>query len=338
MVMNSNNEILKIRGGHFLCLIYLQKRVSDLESIVHEREQQCVELQCSLEELQLKATPPERSDIGVQIDLEPIRTEPNIRQGTSQASSEKKVDSAATVTTSAVGKKLSRERVKSPVHRDIARLRLSSPRASTGELDQCLEYEMKAAGVEITDSYDSSEGVGFSDDANLDDTLHEQDSILSMESDKIGSERHDRQPSIDEEPMRLSVESKEEGETWMEESQETLKESHQEAAIAEELGKEAPIHQQAEPHETVEQQEEGEKPTPPLKDSPGDQLPSVVEGEGGPCKVSLEELGTEDTSESDVCSTDSSESDLPALRKKGESRVSHVPRIPGLPQASPEGE
>ena len=77
------------------------------------------------------------------------------------------------------GRRFSRERVKSPVHR----LRMGSPRTSLsgGDLDMSLENEIRAAGYEIDDSFDSSEGVGFSE-ITLDDPCH--DSTHSLENFK----------------------------------------------------------------------------------------------------------------------------------------------------------
>lgn len=55
---------------------------------------------------------------------------------------------------------------------------------STAPQNSSLESEMRVAGVEVTDPYDSSEGVGFSDSCNFDevpDSMHSLDSFKSKE-------------------------------------------------------------------------------------------------------------------------------------------------------------
>ena len=58
-------------------------------------------------------------------------------------------------------KRFPKDRIRSPVRRG---LRSHSPRTSSGDLmDSSLDNEMRAVGVDVNDSYDSSEGIGFSD-------------------------------------------------------------------------------------------------------------------------------------------------------------------------------
>lgn len=93
------------------------------------------------------------------------------------------------------GEPVYRKRAKSPIHRDVARVKKgSSPRTSmvsdhtlpTSQhpLNSSLESEMRVAGVEVTDPYDSSEGIGFSD-SNLDEVPDSTHSLESFKSDKM---------------------------------------------------------------------------------------------------------------------------------------------------------
>ena len=79
-----------------------------------------------------------------------------------------------------------KRRVKSPVHRETSKMPIGNSR-SGGELDVSLENEMRAAGIEVNDSFDSSEGVGFSE-TTLDDLLGSSQSLESFKSDLVGKE------------------------------------------------------------------------------------------------------------------------------------------------------
>ncbi len=69
------------------------------------------------------------------------------------------------------GKRFNKERIHSPIRRSM---RSHSPRTSSRDLlDSSLDNEMRAAGVEINDSFDSSEAIGFSD-TNLDVSVVEE--------------------------------------------------------------------------------------------------------------------------------------------------------------------
>ena len=59
---------------------------------------------------------------------------------------------------------------------------------STAPQNSSLESEMRVAGVEVTDPYDSSEGVGFSDSCNLDEVPDSMHSLDSFKSDRIKEE------------------------------------------------------------------------------------------------------------------------------------------------------
>ena len=72
----------------------------------------------------------------------------------------------------------SRKRIRSPIRRS---LRSHSPKTSSGDLlDSSLDNEMRAAGVDVDDSFDSSEGVGFSD-SNLDTSVLGSDQSVTKE-------------------------------------------------------------------------------------------------------------------------------------------------------------
>ena len=83
-------------------------------------------------------------------------------------------------------------------HHDQARVKKvpTSPRTSVGvdhahslpltaPQNSSLESEMRVAGIEVTDPYDSSEGVGFSDSCNLDEVPDSTHSLDSFKSDRI---------------------------------------------------------------------------------------------------------------------------------------------------------
>ena len=86
-------------------------------------------------------------------------------------------------------------------HHDQTRAKkvLTSPRTSVGvdhtyslpltaPQNSSLESEMRVAGIEVTDPYDSSEGVGFSDSCNLDEVPDSTHSLDSFKSDRLKEE------------------------------------------------------------------------------------------------------------------------------------------------------
>ena len=132
-----------------------------------------------LENAQLKAAAEKQpaavqtADVGIQSQTNPAET-PTTTTTTTDVTTPPKPATArrhdttttTTTTTSTSNKRHSASgRIRSPVRRGF---RHSSPRTSSGDLlDSSLDNEMRAAGVDVNDSYDSSEGVGFSD-TNLD--------------------------------------------------------------------------------------------------------------------------------------------------------------------------
>ena len=154
-------------------LTIFQRRVLQLESTVSEKEQQCRELRVAVEELKPKSRPPppQVTEIGLQTEqLEFHRTEIVSVQHHPSGS----------------GGMGGRRRVKSPVHREASKIPIGNSR-SGGELDVSLENEMRAAGIEVNDSFDSSEGIGFSE-TTLDDLLGSAQSLESFKSDQVGKE------------------------------------------------------------------------------------------------------------------------------------------------------
>ena len=156
-------------------LLFFQRRVLQLESTVSDKEQQCRELRVAMEELKPTSgpppPPPQVTEIGLQTEqLEFHRTEVVSVQHHPGGSS-------------GTG---GRRRVKSPVHKKTYKGPIGNSR-SGGELDVSLENEMRAAGVEVNDSFDSSEGVGFSE-TTLDDLLGSAQSLESFKSDQVGKE------------------------------------------------------------------------------------------------------------------------------------------------------
>ncbi len=281
------------------------------------------------------------ADNGSQSSAQSSGHQPDSEQGVKPDStlSMTTATTATTVTTTSTTptKKFSRERVKSPVHRDITRLRVSSPKASTGDLS--LEFEMKAAGFEVTDSYDSSECVGFmSDDANLDDTLHGDSSTLSLET--AGSERHDEQSPVKVGGRERRKESEGQRETS---SDKTAGKPRADEGRGKEEGeaKEPLVAAEREGvRDSLEEKEAGRRGEEwaPVVQSGVETIAvegrplagrgeggggeggrgsegGAVEVEGGGKRMSLEELAMEESSDSDLASTDSSEGDLPALKK-----------------------
>ena len=129
-------------------------------------------------------------EVGVQTDNPSVNKQSESKHLSTPSENRVKSETVTTL--------LGREKVKSPIHRDVARIRSSSPKTSvvSDPLDSSLDHEMKAVGVELTDPYDSSECVGFSD-TNLDDT---HDSTHSVES-------IDREKSNERLPLQLSTQS-----------------------------------------------------------------------------------------------------------------------------------
>lgn len=138
-------------GSVSVC-VCVQRQVEASDDLVLEKEMECQRLQTRLQSLVATWSV---SEVGVQTD---------------NPSTEKQSSSGSELGVNGG--------VLSPVNRDLARVKVSSPVAVADHLDSSLESEMKVVGVDVADPYDSSECVGFSD-TNLDDT---QDSIHSVDS------------------------------------------------------------------------------------------------------------------------------------------------------------
>ena len=160
-----------------------QRRVLELEGAVAEQEQTCRQLQSRPAPLPRQ---PDTADTYQQ--TEPLPPPPP--------------DSAAPVAAvqthrpgSAEHRKRARsDRLKSPRQRDLVAARPQNSGAARGEgAGANLENELQALGIEVADSYDSSEGVEFTDDdrtatnTNLDDTAG---SAASLDSAKGEDGRH----------------------------------------------------------------------------------------------------------------------------------------------------
>ena len=147
-----------------------------------EREERCTQLQASLDDIQSR--PAKRSptaDIGTQMHR-PEEQQQQQQQHYHQQQQQQQIVQTRTHpkpdTTSSSTKRFGKERIKSPVKRSLRSSH--SPRTSSGDLlDSSLDNEMRAAGVDVNDSFDSSEGVGFSD-TNLDTSVVESDHSLAV--------------------------------------------------------------------------------------------------------------------------------------------------------------
>lgn len=181
----------------------LQKQVEGLEVSVREKEHLYTQLQGSLSETMTQVVRPsvQTADIGVQSHRteeqatpspSPIHSEAALKHSTPAAAAGVKVRSS--------DKRFGKERIRSPVRR----IHLHSPRTSSGDLlDSSLDNEMRAAGVDINDSFDSSEGVGFSD-TNLDMSV--QGSDLSLVNREDGDLSATAMASSEPPQRRLQVE------------------------------------------------------------------------------------------------------------------------------------
>ena len=289
--------------------------------MIADKDQHSWELQSSLEELQVRTRPPQVTEAGVQTEVsgtttvvqqEAPKTEAVLPQARpevphSHAAGEKKrrPDSS--------GRRRSRE---SPVHKDLVRLRINSPKpGSVGEQESNLECEMRAAGVEITDSFDSSECVGFSD-ATLDDTLHDAGSAVSLESLKSDRTVHEREGPKEHPPGDEVKERESERQVKLEEETQPGREEAVSAVTQREEQPE-PVPEPAAPV-TGSQNTTAQDPPCPPEGQPAT-TGEVVGGAVGKeiAVANLEDLG--DTTSSEEVNSSSSEGDLPALKRKSES-------------------
>lgn len=164
-----------------------------LEGSLKEKDQLNNQLRSALESVQAKDKENsliQTADIGTQ---SPIPREIAVTTATdmmpaSTEGTQKPIPAVTKVRAEGGSKRFPKERIRSPVRRN---LRPHSPRTSSGDLlDSSLDNEMRAAGVDVNDSYDSSEGVGFSD-TNLDVSVLGSD--LSMAREEGGDPAHNSQ-------------------------------------------------------------------------------------------------------------------------------------------------
>jgi hypothetical protein len=181
-----------------LLSIFSQKHVEALEGSVQEKEKLNALLKDALDSAQADVKPPvQTTDIGVQSHRAPPEDEP-------AAHTEPAAPLKSTVAKGRAdnpSKRFPKDRIRSPVRRG---LRSHSPRTSLGDLmDSSLDNEMRAAGVDVNDSYDSSEGVGFSD-TNVDSSVIESDhSLVTREDGGDPSLKHSQQ--ADSSPHKMTA-------------------------------------------------------------------------------------------------------------------------------------
>ena len=211
----------------FFSLCHAQGQVEALEDRVKEKEQLNTQLRSALEAVQDKQT----ADIGTQSPIPPEPEEPVFKPATTATTTaaaaaigrpnladnmttpiettQKPIPVATKVRgggadSGVIGggggsKRFPKERIRSPIRRGV---RSHSPRTSLGDLlDSSLDNEMRVAGFEVNDSFDSSEGVGLSD-TNLDVSVMESDHSLATREEVggggvAGAEGHEplRKPS-----------------------------------------------------------------------------------------------------------------------------------------------
>ena len=171
--------------------VVLQSKVSVLEDTLRDKQDEIRQLASELkqqqEQVSHQQTPPSPPPTGYDITLQtsftastpekPSTVKENSSeqvhqtlQPSSTASGNKRVKELSSSTGERRVKSSTRsKRVKSPVKRV----------SGVNEADVSLDNEMRLAGFEMTDPYDSSEGLGFSD-TNLDGS-----SLLSLEEDGL---------------------------------------------------------------------------------------------------------------------------------------------------------
>lgn len=160
-----------------------QKQVEALEGSIQEKEKLNTLLKAALDGAKAEEKPSVRTaDIGIQSHRP---EEPAARPEAAA------LRSVAKARSDSPPKRFPKDRIRSPVRRG---LRSHSPKTSSGDLlDSSLDNEMRAAGVDVNDSFDSSEGVGFSD-TNLDTSVVESDHslVIKEEGGDPSSEPHKR--------------------------------------------------------------------------------------------------------------------------------------------------
>lgn len=218
MLKSENEDIF------FCYTCILQADKGSLEVKVHERDSEIQSLRLMLKEVQatptkavtietgVQATPPsqERAQVDAGVQATPpsqqgidagIQTE-YVREAELHAKREE-LQVERRERENAKNDKLKDsippQAAKLTAHHDLARVKrvTTSPRTSVGvdhslpltaPQNSSLESEMRVAGVEVTDPYDSSEGVGFSDSCNLDEVPDSMHSLDSFKSDRLKEE------------------------------------------------------------------------------------------------------------------------------------------------------
>lgn len=187
-----------------------------LEGSIREKEKLNALLKETLDSVQAEIKPSvQTADIGIQSQklptVEPI-AEPIAH--TEPAAPRFKVRSDSS------SKRFPKDRIRSPVRRG---LRSHSPRTSSGDLlDSSLDNEMRAAGVDVTDSFDSSEGIGFSD-TNVESSVLGSDHSLATREEGgdpsvvLASELHRKSQQVDSSPHKTA---------WMEEGTDQAQAKH----------------------------------------------------------------------------------------------------------------
>ena len=311
--------------------------------MIADKDQHGWELQSTLEELQARSRPPQLAETGVQTEPSEPRTvarqeapkteatlphapagRQEVPHGHTAGEKRRRPDSAG------------RRRRENPTHKDLVRLRSPKP-GSVGEQESNLEYEMRAAGVEITDSFDSSECVGFSD-VTLDDTLHDAGSAVSLESLKSERTAPERERSAEPPP---AGEGEEKGsESRAKPGEQLQSQPQREEAVL------AVMQRQDQPEPVTEPTESGsggqnataiDLPCPPEVQlattseavattseavaTASEMVSTASEVVGGAAGGEIAVTNLEDLAEtsSEEVNSSSSESDLPALKRKSES-------------------
>lgn len=171
------------------CMV--QGKVTKLEDVVKEKQDQIRQLATELDQQQEASCqpsllpPPPSCDIALQTSLTPspekqdpptcvTQSEKQPTISSSSTGGERRVKHTERITGERRVKSASKLRIKSPVKRTSA-----SGSGGVNDADVSLDNEMRLAGYDVTDPYDSSEGVGFSD-TNL-----EGSSVLSLDMEGV---------------------------------------------------------------------------------------------------------------------------------------------------------
>lgn len=162
---------------------------------MREKEKLNTLLKTTLDSVQAEAKPSvQTADVGIQSHMAPPEDPITLAEPTALR------PALAKTRSDSPSKRFPKDRIRSPVRRS---LRSHSPRTSSGDLmDSSLDNEMRAAGVDVNDSYDSSEGIGFSD-TNVESSVLGSDHSLVMKEE--GSDPSVKKvPQVDPPPHRTA--------------------------------------------------------------------------------------------------------------------------------------